>query len=252
MGLRGHRHHGSKREGHGDKPPVGIEGIGLSHGHYDHCGGLMAVLEASGPKKVFVHPDAFTPRYAIFGQVKRFIGIPFSKAAIEGASLGLELSRSRRGDARCSLRVKSHGSPISKALSRTCSASWTGYGSRPFPDDQALVVIHPKARSCLTGCAHSGVVNILKHVLESRKRISAVVGGTHLGLGDAKRLQPTIDFLDEVAPDKMIFTHCTGAKAAAAMMERFKEGLCRARQDWSSACEFKGLPVTSEAGSPPG
>jgi len=202
-----------------------IEGIGLSHGHYDHCGGLMAVLEASGPKKVLVHPDAFTPRYAVFGKVKRFIGIPFSKDAIEGASLGLELSR---------LPVEAMpGVSLTGEVPRVTDFEglepnlYRLEGGEmvpdPFTDDQALVVDTPEGSIVLTGCAHSGVVNILKHVLETRKSIRAVVGGTHLGLGDAKRLQPTIDFLEEVAPDRMIFTHCTGAKAAAAMMERFKD-----------------------------
>lgn len=202
-----------------------IEGIGLSHGHHDHCGGLMNVLEASGPKKVFVHPEALAPKYAIFGQVKRFIGIPFSKDAIEGASLGLELSR---------LPVEvMPGVSLTGEVPRV--TDFEGIEPNlfcrmdgemvpdPFMDDQALVVDTPEGAIVLTGCAHSGIVNILKRVLESHKRIRAVVGGTHLGLSDAKRLQPTVDFLEEVAPDKMIFTHCTGAKATATMMECFKD-----------------------------
>jgi 7,8-dihydropterin-6-yl-methyl-4-(beta-D-ribofuranosyl)aminobenzene 5'-phosphate synthase len=52
---------------------------------------------------------------------------------------------------------------------------------------QALVVDTPDGAVVLTGCAHSGVVNILKHVLDKHGRIKAVVDGTHLGLGDQKR-----------------------------------------------------------------
>jgi 7,8-dihydropterin-6-yl-methyl-4-(beta-D-ribofuranosyl)aminobenzene 5'-phosphate synthase len=202
-----------------------IEGIGLSHGHYDHCGGLMAVLEASGPKKVFMHPEAFTPKYAIFGEIQRFIGIQYSKVAIEGASLGVELSKEAI-EVMPGVKLTGEVPRVTEFEGLEPNLYCLMDGNMvpdPFLDDQALVVDTPEGAVVLTGCAHSGVVNILKHVLESHERIRAVVGGTHLGLGDVKRLQPTIEFLDEVAPEKMIFTHCTGPKAAALMMERFKE-----------------------------
>ena len=202
-----------------------IEGIGLSHGHYDHCGGLMTVLEASGPKRVFMHPEALTPKYAIFGQIQRFIGIPFSRPAIEGVSLGLELSK-EPVEVMPGVKLTGEVPRLTEFEGLEPNLYCLMDGDMvpdPFLDDQALVVDTPDGAVVLTGCAHSGIVNILKHVLESHEKIRAVVGGTHLGLGDQKRLRPTIDFLDELAPDKMIFTHCTGPKAAATMMERFKD-----------------------------
>ncbi len=202
-----------------------IEGIGLSHGHYDHCGGLMAVLEASGPKRVFMHPEALLPKYAIFGQIQRFIGIPFSRPAIEGASLGLELSKEAI-EVMPGVKLTGEVPRVTEFEGLEPNLYCLMDGDMvpdPFLDDQALVVDTPEGAVVLTGCAHSGVVNILKHVLESHERIRAVVGGTHLGLGDAKRLQPTIEFLDEVAPAKMIFSHCTGARAASTMLEHFND-----------------------------
>ena len=75
-----------------------LEGIGISHGHYDHAGGLLNVLEVSGPKKVYFHPDALLPKYVKLGEVERGIGIPFSRSEIEGASLELELTRGQHLD----------------------------------------------------------------------------------------------------------------------------------------------------------
>jgi len=185
----------------------------------------MAVLEASGPKRVFMHPEALAPKYAIFGQIQRFIGIPFSKVAIEGASLNLGLSKEPI-EVMPGVTLTGEVPRVTdfEGLEPNLFCRMDGeMVPDPFLDDQALVVDTPEGAIVLTGCAHSGVVNILKHVLERHKRIRAVVGGTHLGLGDTKRLQPTIEFLDKVAPDRMIFTHCTGAKAAATMMERFQD-----------------------------
>jgi len=202
-----------------------IEGIGISHGHYDHAGALFAVLMAAGPKRVFMHPEALAPKYFKAGPIKRFIGIPFSREAIEGSSLGLELSS---GPVEVMPGVHMTGEiprvTDFEGPEPNLTVKMDGeFVPDPFTDDQALVVETPEGAVVLTGCAHSGVVNILKYVLDRFGPIRAVVGGTHLGLGNETRLEPTLDFLEELAPPKMIFNHCTGTLAIARMIERFKD-----------------------------
>lgn len=202
-----------------------LEGIGISHGHYDHAGGLMSVLAASGPKKVYMHPECFAPKYFMAGQMKRFIGVPFSREAIVGSSSGLELNRGPvevmpgvfltgeiprvtefEGHPEPNLYVMDDGKPVPD----------------PFTEDQALVVSSPRGAVVLTGCAHCGVVNILKHVKEEYGEVIAVVGGTHLGLGNEARVEPTIEFLKGLSA-RMVFTHCTGTRSICRIMSSFPE-----------------------------
>lgn len=202
-----------------------IEGIGLSHGHYDHSGGLLHVLGASGPKRVYMHPDALEPKFFKAGEIKVFIGLPFARTAIEGISGGLELST---GQVEVLPGVHMTGEVPRvtdfEGLEPNLYCEKDGeLVPDPFTDDQALVVRTPEGAVVLTGCAHSGVVNILKHVQEEYGRIRAVVGGTHLGLGNEARVDPTIDFLDGLDVDKMIFCHCTGVAVISRLMAHFKD-----------------------------
>jgi 7,8-dihydropterin-6-yl-methyl-4-(beta-D-ribofuranosyl)aminobenzene 5'-phosphate synthase len=203
-----------------------LEGIGISHGHYDHAGGLITVLPASGPKRLYMHPKVLEPKYFIAGDVKRFIGVPFRREVLESASAGIELFEGPlevmpgvylSGEVPRVTEFEGHEANLFCLIDGEVQPD-------PFLDDQSLVIDTPEGAIVLTGCAHSGLVNILKHVLESSSRIKAVVGGTHLGLGaTAERVSATLDFLEEVLPEKIVPCHCTGLNVTALIAQRFKD-----------------------------
>ncbi|MBU1669633.1 MAG: MBL fold metallo-hydrolase [Actinobacteria bacterium] len=203
-----------------------FDGIGISHGHFDHAGGLMEVLSAAGPKKLFMHPKALEPKFFMAGNIKRFIGIPFQKEAIQSACADVVIS----SDA---LEVLP-GVRLTGEVPRV--TDFEGFEANlycrtdgeirpdPFTDDQSLVVDTPDGAIVLTGCAHSGLVNVLKHVLRSSGKIKAVIGGTHLGLGASpERIDATLDFLEEILPERIVPCHCTGMNATIQMVQRLKD-----------------------------
>ena len=70
-------------------PPASLSGVVLSHGHYDHCGGLAQVLAHAGKRlPVHVHGEAFAPRYSLSGETRKFVGIPHRREYL--ASLGAD------------------------------------------------------------------------------------------------------------------------------------------------------------------
>jgi 7,8-dihydropterin-6-yl-methyl-4-(beta-D-ribofuranosyl)aminobenzene 5'-phosphate synthase len=92
-------------------------------------------------------------------------------------------------------------------------------------DDQALVAsVRGRGLVVLTGCGHSGIVNILRYVrkLTGEDHIHAVIGGFHLsGPLFEKVIAPTCDALADFAPDHLVPAHCTGWRATHAIAARF-------------------------------
>ena len=71
-----------------------VDCIVLSHGHYDHTGGLREVLRRTGPKKVIGHPDIWQHKYARPpGQKERYVGIPFVREGLESLGASFTLSK---------------------------------------------------------------------------------------------------------------------------------------------------------------
>jgi 7,8-dihydropterin-6-yl-methyl-4-(beta-D-ribofuranosyl)aminobenzene 5'-phosphate synthase len=99
--------------------------------------------------------------------------------------------------------------------------------------DRGLVV--------LTGCGHSGIVNILRYVrkLTGESRIHAVVGGFHLsGPLFEKIVAPTCDALAGFSPDYLVPAHCTGWRAAQAIAARLPEAFIQ--NSVGTRLEFNG------------
>jgi 7,8-dihydropterin-6-yl-methyl-4-(beta-D-ribofuranosyl)aminobenzene 5'-phosphate synthase len=203
-----------------------IEGIGISHGHLDHAGGLLAVLGASGRKKLYAHPDAWLPRYLVGGNTRIFVGIPHRLDATESMCEAVIFSR-ESVEVMPGVRLTGEVPRVTDFEGPEPALFIERDGELvpdPFIDDQALVVDTPDGAVVLTGCAHSGTVNILKHILatSSSGKIRAVVGGTHLGMGaPISKVEATMDYLEEIAPGKMIFNHCTGSVVMSRMLDRF-------------------------------
>jgi 7,8-dihydropterin-6-yl-methyl-4-(beta-D-ribofuranosyl)aminobenzene 5'-phosphate synthase len=103
-------------------------------------------------------------------------------------------------------------------------------GWEPDPlilDGQALVAtVRGHGLVVLTGCGHSGIINILRYVrkLTGEDRIHAVVGGFHLsGKAFEPIIGPTCEALGEFPPDFLVPTHCTGRRAIHALAAHFPE-----------------------------
>jgi 7,8-dihydropterin-6-yl-methyl-4-(beta-D-ribofuranosyl)aminobenzene 5'-phosphate synthase len=218
-----------------------IKGIILSHGHYDHTGGLKSVLEETGDVPVYAHPGIFRERFRLEKSGKLTpIGIPFPRHLLEesGARFNLAVSG----------REISPGIYISGEIPRLTSFEQgdpllvVKEGDRsnpdPFLDDQFILVDDDDGVIMITGCCHSGLINSLKKVreLHPRKRIKAIVGGLHLRAADQIKLSEIIHSLEPFAPEAIIAGHCTGERAEAALSHVF--GRCFRKMETGNVFEF--------------
>ena len=204
-----------------------VEAIALSHGHYDHTGGLpIALAAARGPVAVHLHPDALQPKY----NGTRFIGMPpAARAALAGPNVRLVESRAPDEVVPGLFRTGEVPRPHpEEALAEIFHLDPDGRAVDPLLDDQSLYFDTPEGVVVLLGCAHAGVIHILERVraLTNGRPFRAVLGGLHLGHANDARLGWVIERLREFHPRLLVPMHCTGPRAAAALWTAFPK-TCR-------------------------
>lgn len=208
-----------------------VTGVALSHGHYDHTGGLRAVLAVTARNlTVFAHPDALTRRYHCTAEGHREIGIPEETRALLGhPSCRLALATTPTAVAPgvfLTGEVQRHHAQ--ETIDEPFFRDAAGRDPDLIRDDQAMFFGTAEGTVVLLGCAHSGLINTLDAVqrLTGGDPIHTVIGGMHLRSASATRLAWTIEALRRFRVRQLLPTHCTGIAAAAALWNAFPKA-CR-------------------------
>ncbi|MGQ4347971.1 MBL fold metallo-hydrolase [Streptomyces sp. SAS_275] len=204
-----------------------LQGVILSHGHFDHAGGLGGLARRLGARRMpmTIHPFAWTQR-RVHDAHSTFDMPTLSRTALtnEGfdviersqPSLLVDGSILITGEVDRTTEFERGMPPPHQAL---VDGNW-----RHDPaviDDQALVV-HLKDRGLviLTGCGHAGVINIVRHAqrLTGVAPLHALLGGFHLsGPAFEPIIAPTVAALTDLAPRLIAPGHCTGWRAQHAL-----------------------------------
>jgi 7,8-dihydropterin-6-yl-methyl-4-(beta-D-ribofuranosyl)aminobenzene 5'-phosphate synthase len=207
--------------------PKDIEAMVMSHGHFDHTTGLDGLAGALGPVNlpVMIHPEFWSRRRIVIPGREPMELPSTSKSALVGA--GFEIIEERQPSF-----LLDGSLLVTGEVDRTTEFE-QGFsvhqahrdgGWQPDPlilDDQALVMhVRDKGLVVLTGCGHSGVVNIVRYakLLTGIDRVYAVIGGFHLSGQLFEPIIPaTVGALRDLAPQVIVPAHCTGWKAVHAL-----------------------------------
>jgi len=196
------------------------DAIVLSHGHYDHTGGLASVLNIAEKAKIYLHPAATEPKFSKKFSGAKLIGMSDSaKKAIQGRDVIWTATPAQLFPG---IKVTGQVPHINNFedvggaffLDGNCQKS------DKLLDDQSLFIESAKGLIVVFGCAHSGVVNTLDHIRKStgQNKIYVVIGGMHLANASQIRIANTIEAFKKYEIQKIVPLHCTGQSA----MENFK------------------------------
>jgi len=205
--------------------PQSVSALAISHAHYDHTGGLPAILELRPGLPLYANADLLRERFARRNGRIESRGLPHTPAELQPrADLRLstepqeiltgvwttgEIAQRPQPEGRSPYHVVRQGEV---------------WAPDPYQDDMALVLENPAGLVLVCGCCHAGLLNTLAHVRRAFGQDPvAVVGGTHLVSADADHLHRLMKELGRLGAPALYLNHCTGLAAYLALALAFGE-----------------------------
>jgi len=195
-----------------------IDYIVLSHGHYDHTGGLRYFNPDSSVSEIIIHKDAFLPKYAK-EQHMRYNGIPFNERDLPWIHKLLHKVEGfyKITDHIYVLGNIEHDMPNKKYFVKQ--------EIDKFQDEMILILEEQEDITLFFGCSHFGVQNGIQRVknLFPNKRIKNIIAGTHSIAWNEAQIESLVMYLKNIDFDMLIPLHCTGEPATKRLKEVFQE-----------------------------
>lgn len=218
-----------------------IEAVVLSHGHWDHAGGLVAAVESiarsrgEGSFTCYVHPGMFRQRATKRPDGQLYVNelVPdperLSKAGAKVIS-----SREAQSVADGAFyvsgeipRVTSYEAGVPNHLTR--SADDKSWEPDPLIMDERFVSVHVKNKGqfVFSACSHAGLINVLTHARSVFPSIPlyGAMGGLHLSGINEKVIPETVADLKKFSLKLLAPGHCTGWRAVSQMAREFGDEL---------------------------
>jgi len=207
-------------------PLYDVDAVVLSHGHYDHTGGLAHVLRDNRSVRLYAHPAALEPKFARNKDgTSREIGMPYlceqplrkRKEQWVKTESPTEILKGLcvTGPVPRGTEFEDTGGPF--FLDAACQRP------DPLADDQSLFFESAGGTVVLLGCAHAGVVNTLQYIrqLTGSRPVAFLIGGMHLVGASEERLGRTIEAFRALDVGRIAPAHCTGMPATVALWNAF-------------------------------
>lgn len=215
-----------------------VDTVVLSHGHYDHAGGLTAFVRVNSRAKIYLKDSAGGDYYHLLPERGRYIGI--DKKIMELPQI-IKVKENVQIDGELFLfsnfKTKRYPAWSNHELKQKVGDT---YIQDDFAHEQSLVISQGEQRILMSGCAHNGILSILDSYMDLFGAYpDIVISGFHMMKKDDYTEEEVEDIrrtADELLNTKALFYtgHCTGKKAFEIMKEKMGEQL----QEFHSGSEL--------------
>ncbi len=199
----------------------------ISHGHYDHSGGIPTMLQKMDRiPSLVVGYNFFEPKYKKNGENEyKYNGNSFQESEISSHNIIIHKVNTTVEYLTDHIMIFS-GFAKSNKFEKVDASFYLKennlYSKDEFKDEIALGIITDKGLVVVVGCSHVGIVNILEAITVNMKMpIYAVIGGTHLIAADDDRIEETVKALKRLNIKMMAVSHCTGERGIQQIKEAF-------------------------------
>lgn len=206
-----------------------LDNIIISHGHYDHSGGVMTLMSELGkPIPFYAGEGFFVPKYKHLSDgTYRYNGNPFTEQEMSEGKMDLRMVTediTLLSDKIILFKNFPAVFGFEHKNEKFVLPEGEAYKVDAFEEEIALGLRTGKGLVLIVGCSHVGICNILQAVTRRvDEPIYAVLGGTHLMEADEDRLQKTMEVFRRFGVQCVAVSHCTGEQGIALAKETFGE-----------------------------